>query len=147
MFAELERHGLLRRDRVPASVADVDSALTLLRLCDAGALVGGLSVSLEVTADELIGPLCAAIGGRARALKVLDALDDPPRLVIDLGREERTLEVPDLARLVESLDELFASDASACAAMMLGELDRMLELWCLPRRALASLRRASWFPR
>jgi hypothetical protein len=147
MFAELERHRLLRRESIPDALGDGDSALTLLRLCDEGALDGGLSVALDLTPDELIGPLCAAIGGTARGLKVLDVHDDPPKLSISLAGEERTFEVASKAELVDALNELFAHDARARAVVILGELDRMLELWCLPKKALAALRQASWFPR
>jgi hypothetical protein len=104
-------------------------------------------VALEVTADELVGPLCAAIGGRARTLKVLDALEEPPRLSIELDGRESTIEAPSVRAFVEELNALSSNDQQAREIAILGELDRMLELWCVPRKALAQLRRAPWFPR
>src|SRR4051812_18917989 len=51
--------------------------VSLLRLCEAGVLSGGLSVALGVRPDELVGALTQAMGGSARRLKVVDVRERP----------------------------------------------------------------------
>jgi hypothetical protein len=139
--SDLERLGLL------ASGAHVPpEAHALTALCDAGVLEGGLSIALDLRPDELIGPLCEGIGGRARLLKVLDVRDDPEvALIVDAGRGEESWDVRDPRDLVERCNEEFRDDAEACAVAVLGEWEDSLQLWCIPKRALSSLLRAPFF--
>ena len=139
--ADLERLGLLARGvHVPPE------AHSLTALCDAGVLEGGLSMALDLRPDELIGPLCERIGGRAGHLKVLDAREDPEvALIVDAGRGEESWDVRDARDLVERCNEEFRDDAEACAVAVLGEWEDSLQLWCIPKRALSSLLRAPLF--
>ncbi len=139
--SDLERLGLLANG---AHVPPEAHALTAL--CDAGVLEGGLCIALDLRPDELIGPLCERIGGRARLLKVLDVRDDPEvALIVDAGRGEESWEVRDPRDLVERCNEEFRDDAEACAVAVLGEWEDSLQLWCIPKRALSSLLRAPFF--
>jgi hypothetical protein len=138
---ELQRLGLLLED-----VHLAPGHQTLLVLCNDGLLDGGMSVALDLRPDELIGPLCERIGGRARALKVLDARDDPEQeLLVDAGEGEEAWPVRDTRDLVDRVNEAFESDPEARAVAVLGEWEDMLQLWCVPREALASLIRAPFF--
>lgn len=139
--SDLERLGLLANG---AHVPPEAHALTAL--CDAGVLEGGLSIALDLRPDELIGPLCEGIGGRARLLKVLDVRDDPEvALIVDAGRGEESWDIRDPRDLVERCNEEFRDDAEACAVAVLGEWEDSLQLWCIPKRALSSLLRAPFF--
>ncbi len=138
--AELDRLGLLSKD------AHVPPGQQLLALCDAGALEGGLTVALDLTPDELIGPLCERIGGSARNLKVLDVREDPEvALIVDAGGGEESWAIREPRDLVERCNEEFRGDAEARAVAVLGEWEDSLQLWCIPKRALSSLLRAPFF--
>lgn len=139
--AELERMGLL------AEGAHFPSGQqALAALCDAGVLEGGLTIALDLKPDELIGPLCERIGGKARTLKVLDARDDPePELLVDAGDGEEAWPIRDPRDLVDRCNEAFQSDPEARPVAVLGEWEDMLQLWCVPRGALPSLLRAPFF--
>jgi len=118
----------------------------LLLLCDAGALDGGLSVALDVRPDELIGPLCAAAGGSARSLKVLDVRDLPElELRIAYGDLSEGWAVPDARALVHNLNDLLGADPAARAIAVLGEWQDSLQLWCVPKEKLGALFRESFF--
>jgi len=129
----LKRLGLLRgRGRVT----------TLLKLCHAGRLLGGLSISLSATPDEVVGPLTHAVGGAAQRLKVVDVRTGTPMvLVVDLGGATEKWEVEDVAALAHNLNDLTRDDAEARVAVVLGEWEDMLELWCVPKPALEVLLR------
>jgi hypothetical protein len=131
----IERLGLL----VPGAWPEEGPA-TLLKLCDAGALQGGLSVALDVRPDELVGPLCARIGGRAKRLKILD-VRDKPALELTVFYDELTerWEVEDVPALVHNVNDLFREDMDARAVAILGEWEDMLQLWCVEKRALRRL--------
>ena len=84
----LERLGLLESGAVAAGeeLGRGRPEGALLKLCHAGKLKGGLSVALGVRPEELFGPLCAHIGGRARKLKLVDVRDVPAlELTVLLG--------------------------------------------------------------
>ncbi len=118
----------------------------LLRLCEAGALQGGLSVALDVRPDELVGALCAAIGGGALKLRVVDVREKPAfTLVISFAGVEEKWEVEDARALAHNLNDLFKDDRAARAVAVLGEWEDALQLWCVPKAALARLRAASYF--
>jgi len=137
---ELQRLGLLTEG------AHVSPDQQLLTLCDDGALDGGLSIALDLRPDELIGPLCERIGGRARLLKVLDVREDPEiALIVDAGNGEEGWEVREPRDLVERCNEEFRDDVEARAVAVLGEWEDSLQLWCIPKRALSSLLRAPFF--
>lgn len=119
----------------------------LLRLCHRGELRGGLSVALDVRADELIGPLSAAMGGSARKLRVLDVRDRPePELAIQLGQTTERWTLPEgLRSLIHNLNDLFRGDGSVRAVAVLGEWEDMLQLWCVEKGTLPRLWRTSFF--
>jgi hypothetical protein len=120
--------------------------LAVLRLCHRGALDGGLSAALDVRPDELVGPLCAAVGGSARRLKILDVRDLPrPQLRIAYGELEESWEVEDLYALVHNLNDLLRADPSARAVAVLGEWEDMLQLWCVRKAELQRLLRTDYF--
>jgi hypothetical protein len=146
----LERLGLLRRD---PSLSDKEAGLdagpapaALLRLCEAGLLEGGLSVASGVRPDELFGPLCGLVGGRAREVKVADVRDRPVfELVIHFqGRDERW-ELEGVEGLVHNLNDLLKDDPSARAVAVLGEWQDALQLWCVEKKLLPRLWKERFF--
>lgn len=120
--------------------------VSLLRLCEAGLLVGGLSVALGVRPDELVGPLTQAMGGAARRLRVLDVRERPVlQLEVLAGDAAEKWEVEDLPALVHNLNDLYRDAADVARVALLGEWEDALQLWCLPRAALARLTREPFF--
>jgi hypothetical protein len=116
----------------------------LLRMCSEGALVGGMSVAMDVRPDELFGHLAAFMGGSVQRLKILDVLDEPElRMIMSRGPQlpPQTWPVPDVRALVEHVNGLGAESAVA----VLGEWDDALQLWCLSRSALRALLREPQF--
>src|ERR1700731_1918858 len=71
----------------------------LLSLCEQGALEGGLSVALDVRPDEAFGALCAAGGGSARGLRVVDVRVEPYEVLVALEGMQEAWDVPDLPAL------------------------------------------------
>lgn len=115
-------------------------AVVLLELCNLGALDGGLSVALDVRADELVGPLSAAMGGAARGLRVLDVRESPAlTLVLEVGGVEAELEIARLEQLPEDLNVLLSEAGDVRAVAILGEREGALQLWCVPREHLDAL--------
>lgn len=112
----------------------------LVRLGHAGRLKGGLSVSLRATPDEVIGPLTFAMGGEARALRVLDVRTGLP-LVVEIQARELTekWELVDVPALVHNLNDLYRDAAQVRAVAVLGECDDMLQLWCFEKSVLPRL--------
>jgi hypothetical protein len=122
------------------------TATQLIQLCERGALEGGLSIALDVRPDEAIGALCAAIGGSARRLRVVDVRERPvSELRVRLGELEEGWEVEDLQALVHNLNDLFRADPRARAVAVLGEWEDALQLWCVPKNKLGALLRADYF--
>jgi hypothetical protein len=124
--------------------------VSLLRLCEAGLLTGGLSVALGVGADELVGPLTQAMGGAARRLRVTDVREDPRArgvLQLEVLAAERTekWEVEDLYALVHNLNDLYRDAADVARVAVLGEWEDALQLWCVPRALLPRLLREPFF--
>lgn len=115
-------------------------AKSLLTLCHGGRLRGGLSISLRATPDEVFGPLLAALGPGAAGLKLLDVrTGTPPVLEVARGELHEKWEVEDVAALAHNLNDLFRADEGVAVAVVLGEWEDMLELWCLPKPALRRL--------
>lgn len=126
---------------------------TLLQLCHAGRLVGGLSVGWRVTPDEAIGPVTHAMGELATRLKVLDVRSGPPmqlevrfELPPDVLREDEGprvraewWDVEDLAGLVHNLNDVYRDQPKVKLVVVLGEWEDMVQLWALPRRELREL--------
>ena len=126
---------------------------SLLKLCHAGRLVGGLSVSWQVTPDEAIGAVTHLMSGLATKLKVLDVRgvkpmqlevrfelppdvlreDDGPRVVIEKW------DVEDVPGLVHNLNDLYRHARDVRPVVVLGEWDDMVQLWAVPRPALREL--------
>jgi hypothetical protein len=95
-------------------------------------LVGGLSMSLRATPDELVGPLAFAMGDTATSLKVLDVRAGET-MVLEVrwrGQVERWA-VPDVETLVERLTDLFIDEDSVRHLVVLGEWESMLCVWAL----------------
>jgi hypothetical protein len=113
---------------------------SLPALCAAGALDGGLSVALDVRADEVLGTLCQCLGGEAVRLRVLDVLKAPPELRVRVEGGEERWAVPDVRALVTHLNRHFRETSGVRAIACLGEWEDAQQLWCLPRSALAPLR-------
>lgn len=144
LVARLEAMGLLRTappadpaERAPWPREGEAPQLAILGLCHLGVLERGLSVSLSVRPDELIGPLCAAMGGAARALRVLDVRERPV-LTLDVLVDdmEVELEVERLEQLPVDLNELLAASPDVHPVAILGEREQALQLWCVPRAQL-----------
>jgi hypothetical protein len=126
---------------------------TLVQLCHAGRLVGGLSVGWRVTPDEAIGPVTHAMGDLATRLKVLDVRTGPPmqlevrfELPPDVLREDegprvRTewWDVEDVPGLAHNLNDLYRDVRAVKCLVVLGEWEDMVQLWALSRPALRAL--------
>jgi hypothetical protein len=131
---------LLETLRARQLVTGTRPVRSLVRACHAGRLAGGLSVSLRATPDEVVGPLCHAVGGAARALKVLDVRGARPlELEVQWGEVHERWEVEDVAGLCHNLNDLFRAEPSTRAIAVLGEWEDMLQLWCVPRLDLPAL--------
>lgn len=112
----------------------------LRKLCHAGRLVGGLSISLRATADEVIGPLTFALGGAAKALRVIDVrIGAPIVLEIEAGELHEKWELVDLQALTHNLNDLYRSVTDVKAAVALGEWEDMLQVWCVEKAVLPAL--------
>ncbi len=113
---------------------------SLLEACHDGRLKGGLSVSLRALPDELVGPLTLALGGSARLLKVLDVRTGPPMVLEVQWRDvHEKWEVDGLEALIHNLNDLLAPEADVAAAVVLGEWEDMLQVWCVPKAVLIRL--------
>jgi hypothetical protein len=103
-----------------------------LEACEQGRLVGGLSISLRATADELVGPLTHAMGGAARDLKVLDVLGPSPlRLELSWRGSLKTWVVDDVEHLITRLDDFFGDEDDVKPLVILGEWEDQLQVWAL----------------
>ena len=139
LVLQLKQLGLLKRAPPKASQK------SLVAVCEAGALKGGLSLALDVRPDEAIGPLCAALGGLAKTLRVVDVRKEPFELWVRWGDQEERWDVPDVPALVHNLNDLCREDAKACAIVDLGEWQDALQLWCVPKELLGPLFRQRFF--
>jgi hypothetical protein len=120
--------------------------VSLLRLCDAGLLEGGLAVAFGVRPDELVGPLTTAMGGAARRFKVVDVRERPVlELHVLAGDISERWEVEDLSALVHHLNSLYRDAPDVRAVAELGEWEDALQLWCVDKRTLRRLLRQSFF--
>jgi len=147
LVEKLSRLGLIRmaENREPKSQA-ASRLRSLLALCNAGVLEGGLSVALDVRPDELIGPLAIAIGNAGLELKVIDTRDEPrPEITVRLRSLEKTWTVHNLEALVTHLNELFEAEPAAKAVAVLGEHEDALQLWAVDKALLAELLRDDSF--
>jgi hypothetical protein len=126
-IAALRARGLLKPD------VEVEEGEPLAALCHKGALRGGLSVAQDLAPDELVGPLCALMGGRAARLRVIDVRTKPQALVVSIEGAEETWRVKDVAGLVRRVNRVFAKDAQVKRVEVLGEWERMVQLWCVPK--------------
>lgn len=128
-------------------------ARSLLQLCHAGRLVGGLSVSLAATPDEAVGPLTHLMGGLAKSLRVLDVrgqrpmelevqFDAPADVLRDDEGPRRRVErweLEDVAGLAHNLNDLCRDERDVKLVAVLGDWEDMLQLWALERKALRAL--------
>ena len=122
----------------------------LLRWCHQGRLAGGLSASLQATADEVVGPLAHGLGGEATRFKVLDVrlkAGEPMELVVQVdpkGTVERWA-IEDVPGLVHNLNDLYRDEPSVAAGAVLGEFQDMWQLWVVSKPVLAELLQQPWF--
>jgi hypothetical protein len=120
--------------------------VSMLRLCDAGLLEGGLAVAYGVRADELVGSLTSAMGGAARRFKVVDVRERPVmELHVLAGDVSERWEVEDLSALVHNLNSLYRDAPDVRAVAELGEWEDALQLWCVDKRLLPRLLRQPFF--
>ncbi len=120
--------------------------VSLLRLCDAGLLEGGLAVAYGVRPDELVGSLTNAMGGAARRFKVVDVRERPVmELHVLAGDVSERWEVEDLSALVHNLNSLYRDAPDVRAVAELGEWEDALQLWCVDKRTLPRLLRQPFF--
>jgi hypothetical protein len=119
---------------------------TLLALCHAGKLHGGLSISLSATPDEVLGGLCAAMGGSALKLRLEDVRGKGPfELHVRTAEMLEKWEVADVPGLIHNLNDLFRADHSVRACAVIGEWEDMLQVWCVDRLRLLALLQERWF--
>jgi hypothetical protein len=119
------------------------AARDVVRLCHAGRLRGGLSISLRATPDEVVGPLVQALGGSATKLKVLDVRStNPPVLEVAWREVQEKWECDGLEALVHNVNDLFRAEEDVGVAAVLGEWEDMLQVWCVSKaHAVTLLRR------
>lgn len=107
---------------------------TLRRACHEERLVGGLSLSLRVLPDEVVGPLTWAMGGEARKFRVLDVREGPPLLMeVEWGAMHEKWEIEDVPSLINNLNSLFEAQREANVLVVLGEWEDMLQVWAVPK--------------
>lgn len=112
----------------------------LLAACHAGRLVGGLSIALGATPDEVVGALTHAMGGAATRLRVHDVRTSRPVVMeVEWGGAREKWELEDVEALVHNLNDLLRDEAGVKRLVVLGEWEDMLQLWALERAALARL--------
>ena len=131
----LEALKLLQKERPPDE--------PLRTLCHHGYLVGGVSIALDVKIDEALGPLLEAMGGPARAMKVLDIQGRV--FSVRLGSVEHEWELDGLESLIDTLNLAFSSTPEVRALVLLGEWEDMLQVWALPRPVVTALFAHDWF--
>jgi hypothetical protein len=123
---------------------------TLLQLCHAGRLVGGLSIDLRVTPDEAAGALTHAMGGEASAFKILDVkMGRPTRMDVQYLRHDpfddsprqrlEAWEVEDVTGLIHNLNDLYRQSPTVRPIAVLGEWEDMLQVWAVDRSLLRLL--------
>lgn len=110
-------------------------ARSLLQLCHARKLKGGLSLALDLTPDEAFAPIVQVM--QLAALKLLDVLIAPApatRLEVRLhdGSKEKW-EVEGLEGLIHNLNDLCRLQPEANPCAVLGEWEDMLQVWAAPR--------------
>jgi hypothetical protein len=119
---------------------------SLLQLCHAGKLRGGLSVALGVTPDEAFAPLCHAM--ELKGLKLLDVRDAPHAATwLDVQLPSAAVEkweVEGVEGLVHNLNDLTQELSGASRCAVLGEWEDMLQLWCAPSEVLATALAQRW---
>ena len=148
LLDSLERSRLLKDREAAREVFDSAEPphVSLMRLCDAGLLEGGLSVALGVRPDELVGPLTLAMGGAARRFKLVDVRERPVlELHILAGEVSERWEVEDLWALVHNLNDLYRDASEVRAIAVLGEWNDALQLLCVDKRSLPKLLRERFF--
>jgi hypothetical protein len=96
-------------------------------------------VAADVRPDELLGPLCQRLGGRARGLRVLDVRQTPPELWVRSGEVEERWATQDVPALVRALNRFYRGAPSVRAIALLGNCDGACQLWCLPKETLSTL--------
>jgi hypothetical protein len=117
-------------------------ARSLLQLCHAGKLRGGLSVALDVTPDEAFSPLAHAM--ELHGLKILDVRG---RSQLDVRLHDGSVEkweVDGVTGLVHNLNDLCRLQPEALPCAVLGEWDDMLQLWCAPRDVFIAAANERW---
>jgi hypothetical protein len=148
LLDSLERSRLLKDREAAREVFDPAEPphVSLMRLCDAGLLEGGLSVALGVRPDELVGPLTLAMGGAARRFKLVDVRERPVlELHILAGDVSERWEVEDLAALAHNLNDLYREAPDVRAIAVLGEWNDALQLLCVEKRSVPKLLRERFF--
>jgi hypothetical protein len=148
LLDSLERSRLLKDREAAREVFDPAEPphVSLMRLCDAGLLEGGLSVALGVRPDELVGPLTLAMGGAARRFKLVDVRERPVlELHVLAGDVSERWEVEDLWALVHNLNDLYREAQDVRAIAVLGEWNDALQLLCVEKRLVAKLLREPFF--
>ena len=111
---------------------------SLLKCCHQGRLVGGLSISLQATPDEVVGALTYAMG--VTTFKVLDVRTSTP-LVMEIGWGDlvEKWELENVEALVHNLNDLFREEPRVKPLVVLGEWQDMLQVWALEREVLKKL--------
>ena len=119
---------------------------SLLQLCDAGRLRGGLSIALDVTPDEAFAPLVHAM--ELQGLKLLDVRTiDGDATRLDVRLHDGTLEkweVHGVEGLIHNLNDLCRLQPEASPCAVLGEWEDMLQVWCAPRDVFAAALGERW---
>ncbi len=105
---------------------------SLREACYDERLVGGLSISLRASADEVMGPLTHAMGGPATKLKVLDVRTGTPMVIeVQWGELKEKWEVESVEALITNLGDLFRDEDDVKPLVVLGEWEDMLQVWAL----------------
>lgn len=127
------------------TVGDEPLPPTLLEACDEERLVGGLSISLRATPDEVAVWLANAMGGVARQLRLLDVRGD--ELEVQCGELNEKWKVASVSALIAKLNETFCDDDGVKWLVELGEFEGSLQVWALAPEVLEVLLETSLLER
>ncbi|MBL8912820.1 MAG: hypothetical protein JNM17_19160 [Archangium sp.] len=119
-------------------VGDEELPRTLLEACDEERLVGGLSISLRATPDEVAVWLANAMGGVARGLRLLDVRGDELEVQCGAVLHEKW-KVGSVSALIARLNETFCDDDGVKWLVELGEFEGSAQVWALAPEILEVL--------
>ncbi len=116
----------------------------IVQWCEAGALVGGFSLSLRARPDEVLAPLVDVMFG-PNVVRVLDVSTGlPQRMEVALPRGMAKWKLADVRGLIDVLNKEAKKIPDARVGLVLGEWENMLQVWCVTQDQAAELLDWAW---